>query len=125
MCGLPFLPVVHSRQYDQEYLDYLRALLKLLPAYGMRCFVAMHQDVWSRLSGGSGAPGWTLEAVGFDLGDDGRLLEESEGAYLGGIRGGKSERSEDRGRWPTGYQKLVAATMKCVLLDLATARAAG
>lgn len=74
----------------------------------------MHQDVWSRLSGGSGAPGWTLEAVGFDLADDGLALEETEGAYLGGVRGGKAEKAEDKGRWPTGYQKLVAATMKCV-----------
>ena len=23
--------------------------------------------MWSRFSGGDGAPGWTLEAVGFDL----------------------------------------------------------
>lgn len=90
----------------------------------MRCFVAMHQDVWSRLSGGSGAPGWTLEAVGFDLSDDCGALETTEGAYLGGVRGGKSERNEDRGRWPTGYQKLVAATMKCTILSSLLARSA-
>jgi hypothetical protein len=61
---------------------------------------------WSRLSGGSGAPGWTLEAVGFDLSGDGKLLEETGAAYLGGVREGE-EMKADRGRWPTGYQKLV------------------
>lgn len=70
-------------------------------------------DVWSRLSGGSGAPGWTLEAVGFDLSDDGRAFDEAGAAYLGGVREG-GETLDERGRWPTGYQKLVCATMKWV-----------
>lgn len=70
-------------------------------------------DVFSRLSGGSGAPGWTLEAMGFDLSNDAKALETCEAAYLGGVREG-GERDEDRGRWPTGYQKLVCSTMKCV-----------
>ena len=30
-------------------------------------FVDFHQDVWSRMSGGDGAPGWTFEAVGLDF----------------------------------------------------------
>ncbi|CED85016.1 Glycoside hydrolase, superfamily [Phaffia rhodozyma] len=97
-------------QYDHDYLQYLTKLLALLPRYSLRAFVVFHQDVWSRLSGGSGAPGWTLEAVGFDLSNDGKILEEVGGAYLGGVRHG-GERFEDRGRWPTGYQKLVCATM--------------
>ena len=42
----------------------------------------MHQDVWSRYSGGSGAPAWTLELVGFDL----TALEETGAAYFGGVR---------------------------------------
>ncbi|KAM6495075.1 Glycoside hydrolase superfamily, partial [Amanita muscaria] len=53
-------------QCDQEYLTYNRSLLSLLPQYGMIAFVSLHQDVWSRYSGGSGAPAWTLESVGFD-----------------------------------------------------------
>lgn len=68
-------------------------------------------DVFSRLSGGSGAPGWTLEIAGFDLSDDGALLETAGAAYLGGVRE-FGEQHIDRGRWPTGYQKLVCATMK-------------
>lgn len=105
----------NSRQYDQKYLTYLHDLLSLLPQYGLTAFVAIHQDVFSRLSGGSGAPGWTLESVGFDLSEDGIKLEQTEGAYLGGVRGGKEEKEEDSGRWPTGYLKLVASTMKSVL----------
>ncbi|KAI8968778.1 glycoside hydrolase superfamily, partial [Trametes punicea] len=52
--------------YDTEYLQYVRQLLSMLPQYGLVAFVALHQDVWSRYTGGSGAPAWTLEAVGFD-----------------------------------------------------------
>ncbi|KAF7343271.1 Glycoside hydrolase family 5 protein [Mycena venus] len=92
--------------YDTEYLTYIRDLLSLLPQYGMSAFVAMHQDVWSRYSGGSGAPAWTLEAVGFDL----YGLEESGAAWLLGVKGG-GHVEEERGLWPCGYQKLAAATM--------------
>jgi hypothetical protein len=72
----------------------------------MTAFVVFHQDVWSRYSGGSGAPAWTLEAAGFDL----HALEESEAAWLKGVKGGGHVESE-RGVWPCGYQKLAAATM--------------
>lgn len=65
----------------------------------------MHQDVWSRFSGGSGAPAWTLELAGFDL----SALEDTGAAYLGGVKVPGVE--VDRGRWPTGYQKLAASTM--------------
>ncbi|KAL6302254.1 glycoside hydrolase superfamily [Sparassis latifolia] len=92
--------------YDLEYLEYLRSLLSLLPQFGITAFVAMHQDVWSRYSGGSGAPAWTLEAVGFDL----HGLEEPGAAWLKGVKGG-GHVEEERGLWPCGYQKLAAATM--------------
>ena len=98
-----------SGQYDTEYLDYLRALLSLLPQYGITAFVNMHQDVWSRYSGGSGAPAWTLTTVGLDL----AALEETEAAWLKGVRGGGHTEAE-RGLWPCGYQKLAAATMAYV-----------
>ncbi|CAE6459562.1 unnamed protein product [Rhizoctonia solani] len=93
-------------KYDTEYLDYLQKLLSLLPEFGIVAFVSLHQDVWSRYSGGSGAPAWTLEVAGFDLGTIGG---ECGAAYLGGVQGNGVE--VDRGRWPTGYQKLAASTM--------------
>lgn len=78
----------------------------MLPQYGLSAFVSMHQDVWSRYSGGSGAPAWTLELAGFDL----HAIEESGAAWLlGQKRGGHVE--DERGLWPCGYQKLSAATM--------------
>jgi len=53
--------------YDEAYLDYLHEVVGRAADYGIRVFIDFHQDVWSRFSGGDGAPGWTLEAVGFDL----------------------------------------------------------
>lgn len=92
--------------YDTSYLSYLRSILSLLPQFGLTAFVALHQDVWSRYAGGSGAPAWTLEHAGFDL----YALEESGAAWLRGVRGGGHSEAE-RGLWPCGYQKLAAATM--------------
>ncbi len=53
--------------YDQEYLDYLRAVIEKAAEYGITVFIDPHQDVWSRFTGGDGAPGWTLEAAGLDI----------------------------------------------------------
>jgi len=92
--------------YDTSYLSYLRSILSLLPQFGLTAFVALHQDVWSRYAGGSGAPAWTLEHAGFDI----YALEESGAAWLRGVRGGGHSEAE-RGLWPCGYQKLAAATM--------------
>lgn len=75
----------------------------------MVAFIDVHQDVWSRYSGGSGAPAWTLEAIGFDL----HTLEESGSAWLQGVKGGGHVEAE-RGVWPCGYQKLAAATLAYV-----------
>ena len=99
-------PVTSSGIYDTDYLSYIRNLLSLLPQYGLTAFVVLHQDVWSRYSGGSGAPAWTLEAVGFDL----HGLEEPGAAWLRGVKGG-GHIEDERGLWPCGYQKLAAATM--------------
>lgn len=53
--------------YDEDYLAYLRNILKTAEKHGISVFIDPHQDAWSRWTGGDGAPGWTLEAVGFDL----------------------------------------------------------
>ena len=47
--------------YDHEYIDYTVKILKILHEVGgLYVLLEFHQDVWSRFSGGSGAPMWTL-----------------------------------------------------------------
>ncbi len=53
--------------YDEAYLDYLAEIARLAGAFGFYAFIDFHQDAWSRMSGGDGAPGWTFEAVGLDF----------------------------------------------------------
>jgi len=53
--------------YDYEYLAYLRELIIKAGDYGLNVIIDPHEDVWSRFSGGDGAPLWTLEAAGFDV----------------------------------------------------------
>ncbi|MFX0021430.1 MAG: cellulase family glycosylhydrolase [Candidatus Hermodarchaeota archaeon] len=55
------------RQYDKEYLDYVDEVLKIAESYKFYTFIDPHQDVWSRMTGGDGAPGWTFEKVGLDF----------------------------------------------------------
>jgi hypothetical protein len=55
------------RRYDGAYLDYFTEVCRRAGDHGLYVFVDFHQDVWSRMSGGDGAPGWTFEAVGLDF----------------------------------------------------------
>jgi len=54
-------------QYDEAYLDYVAEVARKAGEHGLVLFIDFHQDVWSRMSGGDGAPGWTFEAVGLDF----------------------------------------------------------
>lgn len=54
-------------QYDADYLDYVVHIIERAQAHDLIVFIDFHQDVWSRMSGGSGAPGWTFEALGLDI----------------------------------------------------------
>jgi len=53
--------------YDGDYLDYFAEVARRAGEHGLYLFVDFHQDVWSRMSGGDGAPGWTFDAVGLDF----------------------------------------------------------
>lgn len=54
-------------EYDRDYLDYLRAVVEKAAEYDFYLFIDPHQDVWSRWTGGDGAPGWIFEKLGMDL----------------------------------------------------------
>jgi hypothetical protein len=54
-------------EYDTAYLDYFAEICRLAGEHGFHVLVDFHQDVWSRMSGGCGAPGWTFEECGLDF----------------------------------------------------------
>jgi len=89
--------------YDQAYLDYLYQIIKKAGEYGFTVFIDPHQDVWSRFSGGDGAPGWTFETVGLDL----TKFDAAGVAITHQVHGDPFPRMI----WPTNSQKLAAGTM--------------
>jgi hypothetical protein len=89
--------------HDRGYLDYLRAVIEKANEHGMLVFIDSHQDVWSRFSGGDGAPGWTFEAAGMDI----TRLHETGAAFLHQIHGDPLPQMI----WPTNATKLATATM--------------
>ncbi|KAF9539058.1 hypothetical protein EC957_005832 [Mortierella hygrophila] len=91
--------------YDQEFLDYtVKALLKA-KEYGFKVMIDFHQDVWSRFSGGSGAPLWTFYAAG---------LDPHHFAATGAAAVHNTLQDNEpllRMVWLTNYYKLACATM--------------
>ncbi len=89
--------------HDEAYLDYLYEVVRRAAAYDLLVFIDPHQDVWSRMSGGDGAPGWTLELAGFDL----TRLDASEAAVT--MQG----RYPDYGTmvWSANRRRLASSTM--------------
>jgi len=67
-----------SKKYDTEFLDYIEEILKIAGEKGFYVFIDPHQDCWSRMSGGDGAPGWTFYKVGIDF----TKLHETGAAWL-------------------------------------------
>jgi len=96
-------------QYDEAYLDYLLALVRKARGYGIACLVDPHQDVWSRWTGGDGAPAWTLDLVGLDI----RTLHASGAAFThqGHLAQAGADAPLPRMTWASNHHKLAAGTM--------------
>jgi len=89
--------------YDTAYLDYLEGIVESAARNGIALFIDPHQDVWSRWTGGDGAPMWTLEALGFEP----RNLHASGAAML---HQGMGE-SYPQMQWFSNHLRLACATM--------------
>lgn len=90
-------------QYDTHFLDYLEAIAAKAGDHGLKLFIDPHQDVWSRFTGGDGAPGWTLEAAGLDM----HHFMDTGAALVHALYGDPFPRMI----WPTNATKLACATM--------------
>ena len=94
--------------YDEAFLAYLRKILIIAAEKGISVFIDPHQDVWSRWTGGDGAPAWTLERLGMRLD---RL--DSTGAAVTRQYYSKFHNGEPYPRmvWPSNYNRYATATM--------------
>lgn len=77
--------------YDEAYLDYFAELARRAGAFGFFVFIDFHQDVWARMAGGDGAPGWTFEAAGldftrFDAADAAHVMSYRYDEAVGGLQ---------------------------------------
>lgn len=89
--------------YDTEYLAYVKAIIQKASEYGINVIIDPHQDVWSRFSGGDGAPLWTFELIGMDA----TKFQETGAAFVHNIYGDPFPQMI----WFTNNYKLATATM--------------
>ncbi|MDR0643613.1 MAG: cellulase family glycosylhydrolase [Treponema sp.] len=92
--------------YDEEYLAYLRKILLIAEKNGISVYMDPHQDVWSRWTGGDGAPAWTLEKVGMDL-----TKLDSTGAAITEQAFAEKGSAIPSMLWPTNYNRYAAASL--------------
>jgi len=105
--------------YDDEYLCYLDSLIGIFKEYDLAVIIDPHQDVWSRFTGGSGAPYWTLVAAGFNPKKFRKTLSALVHTSLAGAseneRGAGPSDAEISGAvpicWSTNHDMLACATM--------------
>lgn len=99
--------------YDDAFVDYTVQIMKIAESVGgLYIFIEMHQDVWLRFSGGSGAPMWTLHAAGLDP----RNFAATEAAVFRNetrFTDPESPLYEEYPKmfWTTNYKRLASLTM--------------
>lgn len=98
-------------KYDDDYIDYTIKILRIINKVGgLYVFLETHQDVWSRFSGGSGAPMWTFYAAGLQP----RRFAPTEAAILHNEARFHRKENPDRYHkmvWTTNYRRLAALVM--------------
>ncbi|KAL2262229.1 hypothetical protein VTK26DRAFT_2065 [Humicola hyalothermophila] len=94
-------PGVYDEQWIQETIEVLRAA----KSYGFYVFMDPHQDVWSRFTGGSGAPMWTLYAAGLNP----QSFAATEAAVVHNTYPDPDK--FPKMIWSTNYYRLATATM--------------
>ena len=92
-------------KYDEDWVDHTIKLLRMAKEYGFYIFMDPHQDVWSRFSGGSGAPLWTLYACGLDP----RTFAKTQAAMVHNTWPEPS--TYPKMIWGTNYTRMVSQTM--------------
>jgi len=89
--------------YDTAYLAYVKAIVSKANEYGINVMIDPHEDVWSRFSGGDGAPLWTFEITGMDA----TKFQETGAAFIHNIYGDPFPKMI----WYTNNYKLASATL--------------
>jgi hypothetical protein len=82
-------------EYDEAYLDYYAEVVRRAGQHGLWVFVDPHHDVWSRWTGGDGAPFWCFDLVG---------LAPEHFVEAGAV-------GLDAQDWSENYQRVPVATM--------------
>ncbi|KAG0154128.1 hypothetical protein PDIDSM_1508 [Penicillium digitatum] len=91
--------------YDHEWIEFTIKVLRIAKQYDFWVFMDPHQDVWSRFSGGSGAPMWTLYAAGLNP----KTFKKTEAALVQNTYDIPAE--FPKMIWSTNYTRLVCQTM--------------
>ncbi|KAJ5976777.1 hypothetical protein N7501_000119 [Penicillium viridicatum] len=93
------------RIYDEHWIDFTIGILRIAKQYSFYVFMDPHQDVWSRLSGGSGAPTWTLYAAGLNP----KSFKNTQAALVHNTWDNPAE--FPKMFWCTNYTRLACQTM--------------
>ncbi|RDA91289.1 hypothetical protein CP533_6322 [Ophiocordyceps camponoti-saundersi (nom. inval.)] len=92
-------------KYDEAFIQHTIDVLRVAKSYGFFVFMDPHQDVWSRFTGGSGAPLWTIYACGLNP----HAFAATEAALVQNTWPDPDK--FPKMIWATNYNRLAAATI--------------